>query len=233
MGTRTLAEFRAETRWLLKNRNDASLSDDRIDHYTNAAYRHMCMPRVHRFHEMQSVYDITLVNGTNAYSVSEATVGQKIVGISSVSNIITIPETPTSRKRRLTPRNIRWFDRRSLNTGTPSAFAVEQETLYIHAVPGSSEAGQIIRVRFWREPATLALDTATTVLPNYYDEVLQIGSQFLTERGLGYRDAAQLTKQDYVAMLNEGDESMELEAEDWDFQVDVNPNAQSGGMGIS
>lgn len=230
MGAVQFSEFRDEVRFLLKNRMDANVTDARIDRWINAAYRHMCMPGVHRFREMHATYDITLVSGTNSYSISETTVGAKIVAMRNVHNIIDVPETPTSRKRRLAPRNIHWFDRRTLVSSTPSVYAIEGETLHIHGVPDATIAGQLVRLRFWRETAALTDDTDTTVIPSYYDEVLQIGSQWFAERALGYREAAELTKQNYVDLLNEGDVSEELEAEDWDYQVDVNPNEQSAGM---
>jgi hypothetical protein len=230
MGLLTLADFRAETRFNLKNRNDSGVTDTRIDRWINAAMLHMGLPSVHRFRELQRTYDITLVLDTNSYSLSQATIGFKLLAPRSVYNIIEVPETPTSRKRRLSPRNIHWFDRRTLSSGIPSNYALDGETLFISGVPSATEAGQIVRVRYWSEPSPLTLVTDTTPYATYYDEVLVIGAQWVAERTLGYRDRAEMTKQDYIGLLNEGPEQEELEAEDWSFQVDINPNAQSEMM---
>jgi hypothetical protein len=229
MGTVTLIQFREETRFNLKNRTDANVTDARINRWINAAYRHMCLPAVHRFREVERTYDHTLVLADNSYGIDATTLGRQLVAIQSVHHIQAAADTPTVTKRRVSPRNIRWFNRRTLNSGpTVSLYAVHQETMYVSQVPDATSAGQLLRIQFWSEPDALTLDADTTLLPSYYDEVLQIGSQWVAERALGYRDAAQLTKQDYVSLLNEGDESAELEAENWDFQADVNPNAQSG-----
>jgi hypothetical protein len=230
MGTLQLSEFRTELQLALKNRSDAAVTTARMNRWLNAAYRHMCLPNVHAFREMQATHDITLVASTSSYSISEATVGFKIIGTRGVYNILDVPETPTSRKRKLSPRNIRWFDQRTLSPGSPQVYAVEGQTILISNVPTAVEAGQIVRLRAWREPAALALDTATTVIASYYDEPLLIGAQWLAERTLGYRELAEATKQNYIGLLNEGPETEQLEAEDWDFQVDVNTSDMRGFM---
>jgi len=228
MGTVQFSEFRDEVRFLLKNRADSNLTDGRIDRWINAAYRHMCLPAVHRFREVEATFDHTLVVNDNTYGVDETTIGRRIVGIQSVHHIQAAADTPTVTKRKVSPRNHRWFDQRTLNSGpTVSLYTTFQETMLVSQVPNATAADQLLRIRYWSEPDAMTQDADTTLLPSYYDEVLQIGAQWLAERALGYRDAAQLTKQDYVSMLNEGDNSEDLEAEDWGHQSDVNPNAQS------
>jgi len=225
MGTMTLEDFTDELQFNLKNRGDAGLTPARLARWVNVAYYHMCLPVVHDFREVHANQDIALVDGTYQYGIDEVLVGFKWVAFRSVFNIIDVPETATGRKRRVSPRAIQWFDRRVLVTGTPQVYTVDGEQIFISNVPGPTEAGQFIRIRGWREPAALT-GTDTTVLPNYYDEVLVIGSQWVAERSLGYRDRAELTKQDYVALLNEGPNDGQLEAGMWDHQVDVNPNVQ-------
>lgn len=224
MGTITLAELRTELKFNLKGRADVALSDARMDRWGNAAYRHMCLPNVHEFDEMKAVYDITLVSGTNEYTLAEATVGNKVVGMRSAHHILATTITATAQKRKLSPRNIRWFDRRTLISGAPTIYTVETETLHVHPVPGSNETGQFIRVRFWKEPDTLSADSDVTVIASYYDEVLILGHQWMAERALGYTDRAEATKQNYIGLLNEGPTQSDVGAEDWDHQVDVNPH---------
>lgn len=227
MGAITLAELRTETKFNLRGRADAAMSDARLDRWINAAYRHMCLPNVHKFTEMKAVYDFDLATNDNEYSVSKATVGSKVVGIRSAHHILATTITATAEKRRLSPRNIRWFDRRTLVTGAPTVYVEEGETFYIHPVPTATHNGQWIRMRYWKEPTALSAVDDVTAIADYYDEVLVVGAQMFAERGLGYNDRAEATKQNYVGLLNEGVESDDLSAEDWDFQVDVNPNSQS------
>ncbi len=228
MGTITLSELRDETKFNLRGRSDAGLTDARLNRWVNAAYFHMCLPNVHPFTEMKATYDITLATGDNDYSISQATVGSKVVGVRSAHHILATGITAIAQKRKLSPRDIRWFDRRTLVTGAPTVYAQEGEVLYVHPVPTSAENGQFIRMRYWKEPTALSADGDTTVLASYYDEVLILGAQMFAERGLGYGDRAEATKQNYVALLNEGPLSDDLEADDWDFQVDVGSHGSQG-----
>ena len=227
MGDITLSQIQTEVLYNLKNRSDTSLTTARMYRWINAAYRHMCLPSVHMFEELKVTYDITLVAGTYQHSLSAATLGFNLVYLRSAHHVqaTAAAETGTTQKRKLSPRNIRWFDRRTLTTGPPTIWSCDGQTLYLSPIPTSDETNQLLRTRLVREPATLTA-TDTTVLPVYYDEVLIIGAQWMAERALGYTEKAELTKQDYVAMLNEGSESYELEAEDWDSHVDINPHAQ-------
>jgi len=199
------------------------MSDTRLGRWINAAYRHMCLPSVHAFREMQGTYDVPLVTGTSSYSLSAATVGSKVVGVRSAHHILATTVLPTSTKRRLTPRNIRWLDRRTLVAGSPTVYALEAETIHLHPIPTAAENGQFARVRYWKEPTALSAASSVTVLASYYDEVLLLGAQWMAERSLGYNDRAEATKQNYIGMLNEGPEQEQVEGEDWDFQVDVAP----------
>ena len=231
MGTMQLdsgtPNFRDTLDMLLKGRSDAVMTDAHRDFWLNSAYRHMCLPSVHRFREMHASYTITLISGDNDYTLDETTVGFKITGIRSIYNIMATADTPTAQKRRLSPRDIRWFDRRTLVAGPPTNYAIEGETIFIHGVPSAAEAGQLVRVRCWREPAALSATTDTTVVASYFDRPLVKGAQWMAERDLGYRDRAEDTKQEYVALLNEAPEDGQIEGENWDYQVDVNPSAQS------
>jgi len=235
VGTLTLdngtPNFRDMLDTLLKNRTDSVMTDANRDYWLNSAYQHMCLPSVHRFRELETDYDITLALSDYDYTLAEGTVGFKITGVGSIFHVMSTAaaETPTTQKRKLSPRSIRWFDRKTLVAGPPSAYTIYGETLYISGVPRAAEVGQLIRVRCWREPEPLSAVGDVTVLASYFDRVLLKGAQWMAERDLGYRDRAEDTKQEYAALLNEAPEWGEIEAENWDYQVDVNPNA-SGVM---
>jgi len=230
MGTLQLSEFRSELRFNLGNRTAADgTTDTRCNRWINGAYRHMTFPMIHDFRETHATYDLTLVADQSTYNIDATTVGFKFLGVRSVVNYLeTVSDL--ARKRTLYPRNIRWFDRRTLHSGTPSLYAVENEVLHIASVPTSAEAGQTVRVRGWRELARLSADSDVTAVADYFDEVLLLGAQWFAERSLRYMDRAERTKQEYVALLNDAQPSEELEGENWDFQVDVNPHGQNRGM---
>jgi hypothetical protein len=217
----TLATFRDELSFVFDNRSDTGFSTARLNRWVNQAYLHCTHPTVHRHRELQATYTATLVTGTNEYSISAATVGFQITTIRNVFHIQAAAATPTARRRKLHPKSHLWFDERTIGSGQPTVYAVDGTTLMISAVPTATENNQLVRLRVWREPALLALDADVTVLPTYWDRVLLLGAQWLAELDLGYRDRAELTKGDYMALINEPKDRMELEAQDTGWEVEL------------
>jgi hypothetical protein len=153
---------------------------------------------------------VTLATGINEYSISAATVGFQINAIIDVHHAAATAATlvPTTTKRKLYPKDGRWFDQRTMSATIPTAFAVGApgdavagEIIKISGVPRADENGQLVIIRCWREPAILAADGTTTVLPRAWDEVISLGAKWRAERDLGYKAAAELTLQDYAALI--------------------------------
>ena len=155
-------------------------------------------------------------------SMATATTGFTSTHLYSVfwseSNPATTPGTP---KAKIRHRSIQSHDQKIITTGRPSLFSTEGTNLILHQIPTTTENGQFVTARFYREPADLASDSTTTVLGKFWDEVLSLGAKWRAEQRLGYRELAEITKQDYAALLNEVRPRTELEAEDTGWQVEL------------
>lgn len=225
MGTLTLANFRAELLFDLKNRTDTASSDGlstaRQNTFLNAAYLHLTHPTIFRHREMQHTFTLALVNGTQAYTFSP-TAGVNITGIRWVSQVEAATDDPTARRTKLRPKDEQWFQERSLSSGgAPRDYAVRANQILLSPVPGANEAGQVLVVGSWREPAVLAADGDVTALSTLWDEILLLAARWRAELHLGYRELAEATKLDWVSLLNEYRDFEQLQGEDWDWQAEI------------
>jgi hypothetical protein len=228
MGEMTRQQFENQLIEDLKNRADTIVGDTRIFRWIDYAYNHVSHPKVFRHRQLLANHNVTLATGINEYSISAATVGFQINAIIDVHHIAAIAYAATATKRKLYPKDGRWFDQRTMSATIPTAYAVGApgdvvtgEVLKISGVPRADENGQIVIVRCWREPAILAADGTTTVLPRAWDEVISLGAKWRAERDLGYKAAAELTLQDYAALINDVSNREQIEGEDWGWEVDV------------
>ena len=221
MGLVTLAEFRTDLRFDLLDRDD--VVDAWLDRRINAAYVHCCNPGVYPHREMESTEDFTLVLDDNELDIDPTTIGYQIVAIENMFYGAAAAYTPTVQKNKLYPKSYRWFTQRTLSSGsTPNAYGVYGETILIDPVPDANAAGNFIRAMLWREPERLTAVGEVTTIPANWDEIIQLGARWRAERDLGYREKAELTKQDYAALLNEYVERQDLEARDTGWEVEIN-----------
>ncbi len=221
MGTMTLTEMESELGFLLRNRNDVDATDPtRKRRWVNQAYTYMCHPSVHPFREMQSISEVTLVTGTNEYSLTTLD-SNTLVAIRFVSYVQASTFTNTSTKRKVRPRPIRHFEQITLSTGPPVQYAVDGSTLFINAVPRTNENGHLLRVGYYQEPDQLTADSDTTVLPTYYDRALLKLTQAFAETDLGDRELSMLTIREATQLLNNAKAEEQMEAEDSGFQVEI------------
>jgi len=225
MGTLTLdnatPSFRTELVYMLGNRVDSGLTDARLDRWINMAYSHLTHPTVHRFHELQHESSITLATDDNEYGLDSTTLGYEINGVIGVYYLDSTSVSNTARKRKLSPRSIEWFDQRTLTTGEPSVYAVYGSNLYISPVPTSTQNSDLLRLRTWRKPADLSAITDVTVIPSVWDQVILMGARYMAELDLGYRELAEMSKQNYAQMINEFDDAFQFESEDWQQEVQI------------
>jgi hypothetical protein len=221
MGTMTLENFRDELTFLVKGRGDSATDNTRLNRIINQAYSHLCQPEVRKHKEMVARYDITLVAADYDYDLSAATVGHTVLGVKDVTYYDAAAVTATATKKDLHPKDVNWFNKRTIPSGgDPSAYALDGDLLLIYPVPSATEAGDIVRVTHYREPAVLSTNDATTVLGNYWDRVLLRGAQWLLEYDIGLRELSVLTKQEYVSLINEKADDHELNADDDSFQAE-------------
>lgn len=236
MGILTLASFRGELTLYLRNRSDAAVSTARLDRWINVAYQHMSHPSVRRFRELEVAFNIPLVTNVNTYDVNTAAAtdlgaGTLISAVYSVAHHLATTIAPTNQKRRLRPRQVDWFDERTIPSGQPTTYLIEGANIEIMNTPSAQENNQLLRLRGWRIPALLTQITDTTALNGlYWDEVLIVGSQWMAERALGNFDRAETVKQDYVGLINELQEQEQLEgrATGWEASVVVEPTMPMG-----
>jgi hypothetical protein len=220
----TLSEFRDELTMVLKNRTDAAADTTRLNRWVNQAYSHVSQPEVHRHKQLQVRLDITLVQNQNEYDL-EALAGWEVLGVRDATYYMATAVTPTAIKRDLEPRSLQWFQRRTLASGQPTVYALDGDLLIVSGVPSAAEAGQQLRVHYWREPDAMALDTDDTLLATYWDRAVMLGAQWLAEWDLGYRELSLASKQEYVSYINEKSGAHELNAEDTGFEPGVESDA--------
>ena len=223
MGTYTLENFRSELLFDLRNRSDTSsaegFSTARQESFINAAYLHVCHPAVFRHREMEHTYTIPLVNGTQSY-VFTPNSSNHIVAIKHVSHVESATDVFTATRTKLFPRDEQWFQSRTHQSGTPRDYMLRSVNILLSPIPGPNEAGQVLSIGSWREPALLTAGT-TTVLSTRWDEIVLLAARWRAELHLGYRDLAEATKLDFVSLINEYQDEMRMNGEDWDHAIEV------------
>jgi hypothetical protein len=206
----------------LSNRTDAGATDaTRLTRWISQAYNYMTHPSIHKFRETQDVYTITLATGDHDYTLAQATVGYYIVAVRWVTYVQATAYTAGAQKRKVYPRDVRIFERRTLSTGQPNLYTVDGTEIRINGIPRVNENGHLLRVGVYREPAALAAG-GTTPLLGYYDRPLwKFGLSFALA-DLGDLDASMVVAREAQNLLNGAVEKTELEAEDTGWQVEFN-----------
>lgn len=226
MGSLTLAQFRAELLFDLKNRSDTDamgLSETRQTRFVNDGYLHICDPAVFRHRELKHSYTIPLVNGTMAYTFTPTPGGVVIVGDPwSVAHVDAATDDFTAFRNKLFPHDEQWFQERShVNQSQPRDYFTRGQQLFLSPIPGPNEAGQVLAVTAWREPALLVADSDPTVLSTKWDEIVLLAARWRAELHLGYRDMAEATKLDFVSLVNEYADHERRAAEDWGWSNEL------------
>ena len=223
MGTLTLSQLRDELRFDLRNRPDTAasgFSDTRANLWLNSAYLHITHPKVFRHRELQFSYTIQLVAAQNLYTFTP-NAGVEIVALRSLTHVAATSDDYTATRTKLRPKDEQWFQDRSHSTGTqPRDYAVRANQLILSPIPGVNEAGEVLVVSAWREPALLT-DATATVLSSRFDEIVLLAARWRAELHFGYRDLAEATKLDFSSLLNEYSEFEQLHGEDWDWESPV------------
>lgn len=224
MGTLTLADFRSELRFDLRNRPDTSssgFSDTRANLFINSAYLHVSHPSVFRHRELMYRFEITLTPA-NLYTFSPDGAGVEITAIKSITHVQAATNDYTAFRTKLLPKDEQWFDGRSHDQGpNPRHYAIRGDQILLSPIPFGASIGQVLSLNTIREPALLAVDTDATVLATRFDEIVLLAARWRAELHLGYRDLAEATKLDFVGLLNEYRDDETLNMEDFDWQVEV------------
>jgi hypothetical protein len=221
MGTYTLENFRSELLFDLKNRSDttgsAGFSTARQDSFINAGYLHVTHPSVFRHRELQHRYTIPLVNAQWNYTFTP-NASVVITSIRSLSHVAAATDDPLSYRTKIYPHDEQWFQERTLtSSGPPRDYFVVGSEIRLSPVPTANEAGEVLVVSAWREPAVL-IAGQTTVLSTIWDEIVLLAARWRAEIHLGYREMAEATKLDFTSLVNEYQTFEQLHGEDWDWQ---------------
>jgi hypothetical protein len=227
VGTYTLSDFRTELLFDLKNRSDTSspegITTTRQTGFINAGLLHICEPSVHRHREMRHSYTIPLVSGVMAYDFTPTAAGVLIVGDPfSIAHVSATTDDFTAFRTKLFARDEQYFQERShVSGGQPRDYFTRGNQILVSPIPGPNEAGEVLSVTAWREPAVLALDTDRTVLSTKFDEIVLLASVWRAQLHLGYRQLAESTKVDFTSLLNEYADHERRGGEDWSWSTDV------------
>jgi hypothetical protein len=219
----TKLEMEQEILFGLSNRTDAGATDaTRLPRWLAQAYNYMTHPSIHKFRETQDVYTITLATGDHDYSLAFGTVGYNIVAVRWVTYVQATAYTAGAQKRKVYPRDVRVFERRTLSAGQPNLYTVDGTEIRINGIPRASENGHLLRVGVYRELAALTADGDQTPLLGYYDRPLwKFGLSFALA-DLDDLDASMIVAREAQNLLNGAVEKTELEAEDTGWQVEFN-----------
>lgn len=222
MGTMTKTQMQDEVLFALGNRADVGATDStRLERWIDQAYAFITHPSIHHFKEAQDIATITLVTSTDEYSLTNATIGYDIISVRWVTHVLATAYTNTAQKRKLRPKDIRWFENKTLTAGQPIAWVVDSTILRIAQIPRLAENNQLLRVGLWRTPASIVTSTGTSAIPTYFDRPLWKTALGFALQDLGDRALALAEFREAQMLMNNAIAENELEAEDWGFQSDI------------
>ena len=222
MGTMTKTQMQDEVLFALGNRKDVGATNStRLERWIDQAYAFITHPSVHKFKEAQDIATVTLATGTDEYSLTNATIGYDIISVRWVTHVLATAYTNTAQKRKLNPRDIRWFENKTLTSGQPINYVVEGTVLRIAQIPRSTENNQLLRVGLWRTPASITTSSGVSAIPTYFDRPLWKTALGFALQDLGDRTLAMAEFREAQILMNNATSEDELEAEDWGFQTDI------------
>lgn len=224
MGNLTTNDFKAELMFDLRNRSDTltveGVTNTRQLMWLNAGYLHVTHPSVFRHRELQHSFTITLVANQQAY-VFSPNAGINITAIRYLSHVAAASDLPTAQRVKLRPQDVQWFQERTISSGAPRNYYVRANTLYLNPLPSSAEAGHVLVMGCWKEPALFDAVSAPSAINALFDEIILLAARWRAELHLGYRDMAEATKLDFVGLINEYKSFDDLHGEDMDWSSDV------------
>jgi len=222
MGTMTKDEMQDEVLFALGNRKDVGATNStRLGRWIDHAHAFITHPSVHKFKEAQAIASITLVAGTDEYGLTVANVGADVISVRWVTHVLATTYTNTAQKRKLNPRDIRWFENKTLTTGQPINYVVEGTVLRIAQIPRSIENGQLLRVGIWRAIPNITAGSGVSILPTFFDRPIWKTALGFALQDLGDRTLAMAEFREAQILMNNAVAEEELEAEDWGFQSDI------------
>lgn len=214
MGDLTLEQMRDAARYALSEKRD--LTSTQLDRWLNWSYFHVAMPSVHRHQENRATHTYQLSEDVVEYDLSSSTLGKQNIGIFDLTYFADTNTNVDTRRRRLEgPVNVRRLDERSFPAGEPTRYARYGNTLILDNRPTSAMANHRLRLRYWHQPVKLVSGSDTTIFPALWDEVIVLGARWRGWRELNQPDRAEIAKRDFSEMVNEIQETVRVDSEDW------------------
>jgi hypothetical protein len=225
MGVKTRDDIKNKIVKAIDNRSDLvdGSWDTEITDHINHTYLHMTHPVVYMHEDLMETVDISLVGLQTTYDLTVAFPNQRVLGLRSVSYLASATPDYTTRRRRLRPKPIQWYDGQTHHPTSEPAHYVpnEKQTLILSPTPATSINNHTLRVRVWLEANQLALGTDTTAVADYFDEVLYQGALALTEKLLGYEDRAAASLETYSQMINNLQSKDVVEGQSWGLETQL------------
>jgi hypothetical protein len=232
MGDMTRSEFRDALRFHLDNKQ--SLTTAELDRYIDMSYIHCCQPHLYQHREML-VETVAIGDGTNYHidftvsgetaleslangtQYAAATTAGKFLSIQSITLIegtdVLFPLGGTDTRIPLRPIT-RWeWESVQMPSGpvNPSAYSMWDRMFYLDKV---LETDRTVLIRWWREPLVTEFDgdSETTVLPSMWDDTILVGAVWRGWRALGEFQKALLMKDEFLRLIREASQYMDVEA---------------------
>ena len=216
MGSMTAAELRTELWFALDNKTTLDPTDGtnavRLNRWLNWAYDHITDPRIYKHQVLKATQSITLVTSTQTYSLASDLWGIRWVYYTDTN----------SNPKRVTPRTQQQLDRVRAGSGAPTFYAREGNSINLQESPTSTENGETLTVRYWKEPTALAF--SATVIPRRFDPILLEFATAYAWKALGQLEKADTAFALAAALLNDVGEVEDLESEgneDWEMSINL------------
>jgi len=201
MGTLQLSEFRDEIRYQISNRSDLDDSDStvaaRLNRWVNISARWVGLPAVFEHPELKTSATVTLVDGTDSY-----TVASDLYAIRFVVN-----ETQDFKYDPQTERD--FYDR-----GSAARLYARSDSNDILIEGTDQNDGDIVRVYYWAYHSAMSTDAATTDVGDYFDDVILARATALGHAALGELDRADYWMSYVADMINDHAPPSRFEARD-------------------
>lgn len=208
MGTLTLENFRDELRFDLENRTDFDESDPtavaRMNRWINTAYEHVSFPNIHKHWELEDKITIPLVADQFEYPIDtgQTYIDREILGFRAVRFVNGAADSYTADRHQVVPRGLAYMNSTKHTTSRPSTYAVYRKKIVFSPGPNAEFNGKVAVCEVWVKPDAM-IDGETTVLLDFWDEVILIGALWLALNRLGDHGEAMAVQSRYAALINE------------------------------
>jgi hypothetical protein len=225
MGAMTDGQMVVEVRLAVGNPSETALSTTRIYRYLDWAYRHVCRPNVHPHREMRVSTTFTIATGKREYRLKTDIGIQDFYSMHALTN--------ETQAYRLVPMDMRRQEEGMIPNTRPCWYdldyttVTEEPQILLYPNVSSTNNGQTMRLRYWRQPPDFAGGgSTTTVLVEDWDEVIVVGAIWRSWRHQRAYERAELVKAEFGQLTNEIGNRLrdDLQDKDWEIAAHIEPH---------